>query len=179
MHAFRKPSLDRWKRGVAVVALLMLGSGGCGDCAARGAYHDHVRHRTEAQVYEQPREELWRQVVELLAERGFALPAETPVAGVTIASDWMQTEYGRQRMQVRLEALSDQRHIVRIESRYEADPVPGAASPKSERPALERQLDLEWMLFERVDPARALEVAAEANRRSDEVWENRARFGCV
>lgn len=184
MHPNRKPSLELWKRGVAIVALLIVCSGGCGDCVARQVRSDYIEQRTRTLVYEQPRQDLWRQVVELLAERGFVMPAETPAAGVTIFSEWVQTEHGRSRLQVRIEALSDRRHTVRVEERYEGDPrggepVPGTASPQSERPSVERRLDLEWVLFERVDPAQALEMAAEANRRSDEVFENRARFGCI
>jgi hypothetical protein len=124
---------------------------------ARGAYQDYVDHQVEIFEYEAPTGDAWREMRTLLSEQGFPLGETTPRENTTLSTDVRSDGF----YDVHLARRSAARYaltLTRVQDSVEAD--------GGKRRWAQRDLALEWALIQRVEPARASVIQAEAEKRA-------------
>ena len=117
-----------------------------------------IQRERETFVYHRSAPELYHQARQLLAERGHELPATPPPVNTTVASPWRSDGH---RFLVRIIPVDRGEHLVHItgQSRDRDGNVYFS----------ERWNELEWELIQRVEPDRAVDIAAQARRQADDV----------
>jgi uncharacterized lipoprotein len=162
-----------WSLPVVLFASALLAAG----CAAkrREAY---LQDKTREHVYSKPLNDVWPQARMLLKEKGFSL-RETP-GSYEIATEWLQTSppstlgTSFTRYLVRGKQPSAESSTVEFLRQNRVEAGAGAVhSGTGERQAgsgtnttnLERDLEMEWELLQRVDPEGAKALTTEAEQK--------------
>ncbi len=146
----------------------------CIEDRAAGTADDYVRQETSSHVYHLTSAQLWTEVATLFDELGYALP-DQPEADTTAFTEWR----GNQRYSVRLISSSVIRTRVQIHWQFRSSGMSGVATGKdpvtsshdSSIAERERDLELEWELLQRTDPADAAQIERVAAARAEAVFE--------
>jgi hypothetical protein len=140
---------------------LMLPLTAC-ETSPAGEYQRTVEVERESFVYKAPAAEIYRQAVALLAERGHPLPTAPVVVDATVESPWIPPGGGDQRrFLLRIIRADRDRHLVHLTGQ--------ARAADGHIYSSFRWTDLEWELIQRVEPARAIDIADKANRAANDV----------
>jgi hypothetical protein len=127
-----------------------------------------IDFQRETFVYRTPPERVYREVQALLAESGHRLPDADDFVGRTVSTDPVQKRTGSiWQHQVRVIPVRGKGHLVHVVTVLMDDD--GEVFHRG------RSNDLEWELIQRVEPDRALEIAARAEERAAAVQRRQER----
>lgn len=146
----------------ALVALAAVLLGGCAALRAASERNRVVNERTAQHVYNLPCGNLWPAVQNLLFERGYAGGAA--VGMLVIETQWRAEVRGSQTWYSRylVQGMAPTPAQCQVIFNKNETQSPGVGSPYNTR-----DLDAEWVLLQRMDHARAEQIAAEANAAGD------------
>jgi hypothetical protein len=156
------------RRAVPILALICLSLPALAcESSPAGARQQHIDSARDTFVFRAPAQRLYDQARALLGERGHALPAGPAPVDTTIESPWVGPAHHQKRFLVRIIRVDDGRHLVHLigQSRGEDGTVFFS----------ERWRELEWELIQRVEPARAVDIARAANKKADDVHKRNNR----
>jgi hypothetical protein len=146
---------------LGLVAAVVAAGVGCAD-PEQISYENSLQREIDRFEFRRPLEEVWPEVVGLLAEDGFVVRETSPVEGRTVVSELRPDHAGLERgyrALVRVNRTSRDRYKVRIQLQYESregDEVRRSIEPwnVAGRPAQR----LTWTLMERAEPARTAKI---------------------
>ena len=132
-----------------------------------GARQQHIESERDTFVYRVPAQELYDQARLLLAERGHDLPPAIAPVDTTVESPWVGPARHQKRFLLRIIRVDKGEFMVHLigQSRGEDGSVFFS----------DRWDDLEWELIQRVEPARAVDIARKANKKADDIHRRNAR----
>jgi len=141
--------------GRFLLTALVAAAAGCAALRAGAAKSSYIEDQTRHHVYDQPIAQIWTGVRQLLFERGFEA-TDSDVAGSFATETAPHVSYdGKTREDYLLLGTKISEASCRVEfTKRETGPT-GTTS--------QRDLDLEWLLLQRVDPESAARIESEAN----------------
>ena len=141
----------------------------CCDGSPEAARNGYIAREGEMFAFHDPAIVIYNQARVLLAEHGAELPATAEFVDRTISTPWQPAANDSKRFSVRIIELEKSGRLIHIiESRRDID------GNLYER---ERRTDIEWELIQRLEPDRALTIAARAAKRGDDIHSrNQRRF---
>lgn len=140
----------------AIVILVAL----CASCAdpRQVSYEHAIDRELDRYVFERPIDQVWPELVAVLAEHGYAIHETVPIEGRTVISDLVPdiggVDHGYRAL-VRVIRLDRARYRIRIELQYTRDGAVDIESPDVIGRPTQR---MTWKLIERVEPARAAKI---------------------
>ncbi len=165
----------------SLLALLWLPllAGGCDSCRAESianrARDSHLQGERETWVAEQDPQRVWTEARALLAEQGIEIEDAAQPLDTTHYSPWRSLNGGRRsRYSLRVQKAGPQRALLRIHEVLEDEP----GSTAEREPSRSRRQDLEWEVYERVQPSRAADTLTEAQRRGQRAYDRQVMLGC-
>jgi len=144
----------RWAR-LSLLTALVIAGGSCEALRAGAAKSSYIDDQTRQHVYAQSIAQIWPGVRQLLFERGFEV-RDSDVAGSFAIETAPSLGYdGKTRVDYLILGTKISEASCRVEfTKRETGPT-GIRS--------QRDLDLEWVLLQRVDPQSAARIESEAN----------------
>lgn len=139
----------------------------CEECMTRSAYDRGIHDATARYEYTAPPTDAWKQLRDLLHEKGYELAETTPVEGKTLTTSANAgTAYN-----VHLARIDPKRYRITLEAQADITLNDGGTEHTSERDHA-----LEWELIQRVEPTNASAVEAKATKRGERA--GRVGRGC-
>jgi hypothetical protein len=151
------------------LAFVLLGAFGvaCND-PEQDQYENRLHRELDAFEFERPIEEVWPELIQVLAEDGYVLDQKTPVEGRTLATELKPDAHGGYRVLVRVIRRNQQRYRIQLERQYEHNGQKTIEDWNVMGTPTDR---LEGALVERTEPERAAQIKEDLL--------SRARSGCV
>ena len=143
------------------LSALLLSLSGCAALRAAAARNAHVSERTTQHVYAAPLVAVWPEARALLFEMGYTVRDTGEAGGMTLETEWLLE--GDKATRFLVQGISVQANMSKVHFTLAVkDPETGAM-------ATERSWEAEWRLIQRIDPASAMQIRAEAEREADAV----------
>lgn len=137
---------------------------GCYHDPQQLSYENALDREIASFTFQRPIEEVWPEVIAVLADNGFVVHEPRPVEGRTVVSDLNPTIAGSKegyRALVRVIRLDRHSYKIRIDKQYES----GDHRTLESWNVVGRPVQtLNWMLIERAEPARATKILAKLER---------------
>ena len=145
--------------GLIVTALAATG---CAGIRASQARQDYIEQATRSHVYDKPCSQVWPDARQLLFAEGYSVKDTGEGAMMTVETEWNYED--------EFDDTEATRYLV--QGTAPRDGTCKVEFTRSERQSdgdleTERDVDMEWELLQRVDPAEAREIRAEAEEEAD------------
>ncbi len=134
-------------------ALLMLSISGCASMRANSARQAYIHSATKSYVYKASLESIFPEARKILFEYGYQVRDSN--------DNSLETEWAR-------DQTTERRYLVtatKVKTGYSLQFTLSEMRERSTSATTSRDLDVEWVLIQRLDPAFAREVQAEADVR--------------
>ena len=143
------------------LVLVALAATGCAGIRASQARQDYIDQATRSHVYDKPCEQVWPDARQLLFAEGYSVKDTGEGTTMTVETEWNYED--------EFDDTEATRYLVQGSA-----PRSGTCKvefTRSERDdgdlETERDLEMEWELLQRVDPAEARQIRAEAEEEAD------------
>ncbi len=145
---------------LSFVGLLALIGGTLGCATFRGvsARHQYIEGQTKDFVYAKAPSDVWPSARQLLFEKGYEVKNTGEGGTLTAESEWKYDGKRRSRYLIQVTKVDDG-HCKVMFTKMETE--------KDMSPTSERDTGSEWELIQKVEPERAAEIKAEAEKRAD------------
>ena len=132
---------------------------GCATFRAASARHQYIESQSKDFVYAKPAGEVWPAARQILFEKGYEVKNTGEGGTLTAESEWKYDGKNRSRYLVQVNKVDDG-HCKVVFTKMEGD-------RKSTSTDSTRDVGTEWDLIQKIEPERAAEIKAEADKRAD------------
>jgi hypothetical protein len=139
--------------------LLIGATAGCATFRGASARHQHIEGQTKDFVFAKPAGEVWPAARALLFEKGYVVKNTGEAGALAAESEWKYDGTRRSRYLVQVNPV-DEGHCKVVFTKMEGE-------KKSTTNDSSRDLGTEWELIQKVEPERAAEIKAEADKRGE------------
>jgi hypothetical protein len=139
--------------------LLVGAATGCATFRASSARHQYIESQSKDFVYAKPAGEVWPAARQILFEKGYEVKNTGEGGTLTAESEWKYDGKNRSRYLAQVNKVDDG-HCKVVFTKMEGD-------RKSQSTDSTRDVGTEWELIQKVEPERAAEIKAEAEKRAE------------
>jgi hypothetical protein len=139
--------------------ILIGATAGCATFRGASARHQYIESQSRDYVYAKPAGEVWPAARAMLFEKGYEVKNTGEGGTLTAESEWKYDGKNRSRYLIQVNPV-DEGHCKVVFTKLEGD-------RKSTSTDSTRDIGTEWELIQRVEPERAAEIKAEAEKRAD------------
>jgi hypothetical protein len=141
------------------LVLLLNTTLGCATFRGASARHEFIENQAKDFVFEKPAMEVWQAARQLLFEKGYEVKNTGEAGTLTAESEWKHEDKRRSRYLIQVNPV-DPGHCKVVFTRMEGQD--GFKTNDSTR-----DVGVEWDLIQKVEPARADAIKAEADKRGE------------
>jgi len=131
---------------------------GCATFRGVSARHEYIEGQTKDYTYAKSADEVWPAARQLLFGKGYEVKNTGESGSLTAESEWKYEGKKRTRYLVQVTKVDDS-HCKVMFTKMETE--------KDMNPISERDMGTEWELIQKVEPERATEIKAEADKRAE------------
>ena len=139
--------------------LLINATVGCATFRGASARHEYIESQSKAFVFAKPAGEVWPAARQLLFEKGYEVKNTGEGGSLTAESEWKYDGKNRSRYLVQVNKV-DESHCKVVFTKM-------GGERKSTATDSTRDVGTEWDLIQKVEPERAAEIKAEAEKRAE------------